>query len=78
MPTREDRLASIVRSFGRIERIAYSDAITADGERVSCTELRVRLNEGASLEELVILLRMNGFVVEGFSKRGLKARILIS
>lgn len=66
-----------MRKFGTLESIITSDAVTAMGERVSCTELRVRLREGASFEELLVLLKMNGFPVESFSKRGLRAKIVI-
>ncbi|MEM0017135.1 MAG: hypothetical protein QXJ48_02025 [Candidatus Korarchaeum sp.] len=75
---RKSELTDIVRRFGRLEGIATADAVTADGERVSCTELRIRLREDASLEELVILLRMSGFRVESLSKRGLKVKIIIA
>lgn len=74
---RDDELIEIVRKFGALESVITSDAVTAEGERVSCTELRVRLKEGANFEELLILLKMNGFPIESFSKRGLKAKIVI-
>lgn len=71
-------LMGMIGKFGVIESVVSSDAITAEGSRVSCTEVRLRLREGASLDNLITLLKLSGFKVEGSSKRGLKVKLIIS
>jgi hypothetical protein len=37
----------------------------------------MRMKEGVRLEDLLVLLKMNGFNVESFSRRGLKVKLVI-
>ncbi len=72
------KLMDILRRFGTLEGLMISDAVTAEGERVSCVEVKMRIKEGVRLEDLLILLKMNGFNVESFSKRGLKVKLIFT
>lgn len=70
-------LMDILRKFGELEGLIISDAVTADGERISCIEVKMRMKEGVRLEDLLVLLKMNSFNVESFSRRGLKVKLVI-
>jgi len=72
------KLMDILRRFGTLEGLMISDAVTAEGERISCVEVKMRIKEGVRLEDLLILLKMNGFNVESFSKRGLKVKLIFT
>jgi len=72
------KLIDILRKFGTLESLIISDAVTADGERINCVEVKMRMKEGVRIEDLLVLLKMNGFNVESFSKRGLKVKIVVT